>query len=207
MTKMTDWLMVIITFVYVVATIFICIYNYRSAKASRDQLEESMRQFEESNRAFVTVTLEVIKAGYAVLHIQNHGKRIAENVNIQISQAFVSIITDEDDREHVQKLCNSSFTLGIGQSWYVGIGNHMDLEKMEKELLSINISYKDAVSKYEETIVIDLKQFAWMLLYESPIEDLSQEMKKLANSTHSIGNSIQKIEKKISTAEGENANV
>lgn len=46
----TDWLMVAITFVYVVATIFICIFNGKSAKATREQIEESKRQFTESKR-------------------------------------------------------------------------------------------------------------------------------------------------------------
>lgn len=33
---MADWLMVIITAIYVIATIVICIFNGRSAKASRE---------------------------------------------------------------------------------------------------------------------------------------------------------------------------
>ena len=47
---MTDWLMVIITAVYVVATIAICYFNAKSAKAARDQLEESKQQYEKSSR-------------------------------------------------------------------------------------------------------------------------------------------------------------
>lgn len=50
MPTITDWLMVIITFVYVVATIMICIFNGRSAKATREQVLESQRQFDESKR-------------------------------------------------------------------------------------------------------------------------------------------------------------
>lgn len=46
----TDWLMVIITAIYVGATIFIYHANSVSAKATRDQLEESKRQFEETKR-------------------------------------------------------------------------------------------------------------------------------------------------------------
>ena len=46
----TDWLMVIITFVYVVATILICIFNGRSAKATNNQVSESQRQYEETKR-------------------------------------------------------------------------------------------------------------------------------------------------------------
>lgn len=50
MPTITDWLMVIITFVYVAATILICIFNGRSAKATQEQVAESQRQFDESKR-------------------------------------------------------------------------------------------------------------------------------------------------------------
>lgn len=44
----TDWLMVIITGIYVVATIFICVFNYRSANASKEQLHEMKKQQEQN---------------------------------------------------------------------------------------------------------------------------------------------------------------
>lgn len=46
-------LMVVITFIYVLATVFIFVANYKSAKATREQLEESKRQFKESQRLSV----------------------------------------------------------------------------------------------------------------------------------------------------------
>lgn len=49
MPSVTDWLMVAITAVYVVATIFICWANLKSAKASKEQLEEMRRQYSEEN--------------------------------------------------------------------------------------------------------------------------------------------------------------
>ena len=42
--------MVIITFVYVIATIIICSANIKSAKVTKEQLEESKRQFEASQK-------------------------------------------------------------------------------------------------------------------------------------------------------------
>lgn len=185
--------MVVITAVYVVATIFICWANIKSAKATKEQVAEAKRQFEESNRAFVTVAFEVIRSGLAVLHIQNHGNRIASNVKLQVSSAFVSNMANISDREHVERLSESVFTLGIGQSWYICIGSHLEIEQMSSELLSVEISYEDFESKYNETTIIDLKQYLWALLYESPTEDLYQEMKKLTKSIQSIDKSIQKI--------------
>lgn len=43
-SSITDWLMVIITFVYVVATVIICVFNGKSAKAAREQLAEAQKQ-------------------------------------------------------------------------------------------------------------------------------------------------------------------
>ena len=59
MPSITDWLMVGITFVYVVATIFICRANIRSAKASKEQLAEMKREHEESIRLQVIPFLQV----------------------------------------------------------------------------------------------------------------------------------------------------
>ena len=48
--SITDWLMVGITVVYVIATVFICWANFSSARASKAQVEESKRQYEETKR-------------------------------------------------------------------------------------------------------------------------------------------------------------
>lgn len=206
MPTITDWLMVIITVIYVIATIMICLANIRSAKATREQLAEAKRQFEESNRALVTVSFEIIKSGLAVLHIQNIGKRVASTVNLKISSDFVSNIEDEFDRSHIEKLIESTFTLGVGQSWYICLGSNLDIERISKKLLLIDISYVDCKSKYNEKIAIDLKQYYWALMYESPTEDLYQEMKKLTKSVQSIDKSIKKLQKDLSTSKEGNTN-
>lgn len=43
-------LMVIITLMYVLATILICYFNGKSAKATQDQIKESRKQYEETKR-------------------------------------------------------------------------------------------------------------------------------------------------------------
>ena len=50
MPMVTDWIMVGITFVYVVATIAIWFANHKSASATEKQLVESKRQFDETKR-------------------------------------------------------------------------------------------------------------------------------------------------------------
>lgn len=45
-----QWILISITFVYVIATILISIFNFRSAKATREQVQESKRQYSETKR-------------------------------------------------------------------------------------------------------------------------------------------------------------
>ncbi len=60
MESITDWLMVIITSIYVVATILICFYNAKAAKATADQTEEIRTQFYTVNRPIITVEIVLI---------------------------------------------------------------------------------------------------------------------------------------------------
>ncbi len=59
MPTITDWLMVGITAIYVIATIFICIANFRAAKATREQVAESKLQLEETQRLQVMPYLQL----------------------------------------------------------------------------------------------------------------------------------------------------
>ena len=193
MPTITDWLMVAVTFVYVIATIFICTANIKSARATRDQLTESKRQFDEENRAFVTVTFEVIRGGLAVLCIENHGKQVANHVKVRISNEFIDNMDDNGSKELIKKLCEASFTLGIGRKWYACLGSHLDLKHLSKVPLTVDISYSDGSGGHEETTLIDLSQYLWAIIYDSPEEDAKQELSKMAKS-------MQAIEKKLPKA-------
>lgn len=46
----TDWIMVVITAIYVITTVLILLANRKAAKAAKEQLEESKREFEETRR-------------------------------------------------------------------------------------------------------------------------------------------------------------
>lgn len=188
MPTITDWLMVIITFVYVVATVFICWANIKSAKATRDQLAESKRQFDEENRAFVTVTFDIVRSGLAVLCIENHGKQVANNVEIRISSEFVENISDDGSKERIKDLCKSSFALGIGRRWYACLGSHLELGVLSKVPLSIDISYSDGQGQHTETTTIELKQYLWSMIYDSAAEDTRKELAKIAKTMQTLEN-------------------
>ena len=58
-TNITEWIMVVITATYVVATIVICVFNYKTAKAANLQIQESKRQFDETRRLQIMPYLQV----------------------------------------------------------------------------------------------------------------------------------------------------
>lgn len=170
------------------------IFNYRSAKATREQLAESKRQFEENNRAFVTVTFETIRGSLLVLNIHNHGHQVANNVSVKINPEFIANVPD---KEYLVKLCESSFTLGVDKSWFVCFGGTPELGKISNIPLKITICYSDIFSTYSESTTIDLKQYLWSIIYDSPTEDTYQEMKKMTKSIQSMDKSIQKLQKRM----------
>ena len=100
---MTDWLMVIITAVYVAATIVICVFNGKSAKAAkeqtetaRQQIDEMIRQYNESNRPIVIVRFEIIRSGLLCFVLENIGPVVAEDIKIRINDEFIDNLEKED---------------------------------------------------------------------------------------------------------------
>lgn len=83
-----DWAMVIITAVYVVATIFICCANIKSAKASQAQLTEMQRQFAESNRPEIEVEFHYLRRTWYVVRFVNRGEKTAQQRENQHSAKF-----------------------------------------------------------------------------------------------------------------------
>ena len=63
MPTITDWIMVGITAVYVAATIIISLANMKSAKATREQLTESKRQYDDKKRLEVMPYIQVENNG------------------------------------------------------------------------------------------------------------------------------------------------
>jgi hypothetical protein len=195
---MADWIMIIITAVYVVATIFISYFNHQSAKATREQVSESVRQFNEANRAFITVTFECIRNESCVLHIHNHGKRIAENVNIKLNQDFIDAYIYSDEKERIKPLCSSVFNIGIGQSWYYLLFYNNEFYRFVDIPLNIEISYKDNNESYVEKLTYDLSQYTWAIAYNSDLSDISTCVNKL---TKSVGNLEKTITEAISESD------
>ena len=145
----TDWLMVGITAVYVIATIFIWIANYKSAQATHDQLEESKRQFEETKKAnqqqleTMRLQLEESKRQYE----ENRRLDIMPYLQLKITDRFsfpdtkieLYILDGSFDKNAFEDRCISGCELrNIGR----GTAKDIDCESFECEIPSTDVKFR-----------------------------------------------------------------
>lgn len=149
MNNNNGFVMAVLTFVYVIATIFICIFNGKSASATRRQTEEAQRQFEESNRAHVIPRFVTLEGQLYCLAFHNIGKTMAEKLIINISAKWLECLRSTEKNSSVadtlQKLKDIEIFLPADDKYVYsicvpadGTGDYMKL--CEKPLI-IDIQY------------------------------------------------------------------
>lgn len=182
---MADWLMVIITAIYVIATIVICVFNGKSAKAAREQTEtakqqidEMIRQYNESNRPFIIVRFEIIRSGLLCFVIENIGPLAATDVRITINEDFIDNLEKQDKQIRLREISESTLFLSSHQKLHILLGGQTQFSKISAVRAVFDITYN---GKYAEHTEIDLWQYRFMLSYSSELEDISQHLKKLEN--------------------------
>lgn len=200
---MADWLMVIITAIYVVATIFICVYNGRSAKAANEQTEaarnqtkEMIDQFKAVNRPFVTIRFDIIRSGLLCFIIENEGPLPAHNVQVKINDDFLDNI-DADDKSRLEELNDATFYLASHQKLTVCLGGQPSFVNISKVVAKFDISYDE----FEEHTEIDLNQYKFLIVYNSPVEDISQHLKKIREEDKAFHKNFLKAMEKPSSVQ------
>ena len=186
---MTDWLMVIITAVYVVATIIICIFNGRSAKAAKEQTEtakqqiaEMIKQYNESNRPIVTIRFDIIRSGLLCFVLENIGPVGASNVKVSINDEFIDNLESAEKSTRIREITESVLYLSSHQKVFIFLGGQSLFSKIAEVKALIDITYGDNYSEHTE---IDLWQYRFMLLYTSELEDISHHLKKIEEESKS----------------------
>ena len=197
-TDWSSWALVGITLVYVIATILICWFTCRSAKAMQEQTKELQRQFDETNRPNIDVTLH-IAGDRACLKIENTGKKLAKNLRININDNFINFakglregIPMENQTFHwdaasesLVKLNDSVFSIGVEQRWFVYMFPVLDFQKFGESnvpLLEIDISYEDNRQTYSEHATIDFTQYGWVMPYDSSLADINRHLQKISDT-------------------------
>lgn len=190
-------IMVIITAIYAITTIIICVFNYKSAKATRDQveiskkqIEEMIKQYNEINRPLVTIRFEVIRSGLLCFIVENKGPQPAHDVTITFNDSFINNLPDEQRKNHLQELKQAKLFLASHQKMIITVDGQPMFSKIAKEKAIVKITYDN----FDELTEIDLNQYGMFLMYNSPLEDISQKIKKICEQDENFHRALlQKI--------------
>jgi hypothetical protein len=182
---LTDWIMIVITFIYVIATILICVSNKRSADAAKMQTEEMIKQYNETNRPYVIVRFEVIRGGLLCFVLENVGNMPAYSLNVKMNKAFIDNIPEKDK---IMELATADdIYLAPGQKIFVTIGGQPVYDKVSIIPAEFELTYN---KEYKGKFVIDLKQYGYMLTYESPEADIANYIKKMLEDNKKLGHQL-----------------
>jgi cell division protein FtsL len=193
MPTITDWLMVAITLIYVVATIFICIANIQSAKASREQMEESKRQFYTINRPIVSVELVGLKRSFWVLKFTNHGNQTAFNTRIILDEQFIDSV-EEKAKPVLRKNSNKVRTIGVNQSYNLYFATNEYSEYRNKPNIKGKIIYNGWDSSiYAEDFEVEVENYATFFSTKSEIGDLNKKIEEQTRELEGIKNMLERI--------------
>ena len=190
---MADWAMVILTGIYVIATILICRFNYGATKASREQLAEMRRQFDEENRPYITVELILERRLFYGLRFTNHGKRVANHVSIQLDQSFLDSISKESFKTALNKAQGKECIIGVGQHYDLFIGSTELRKQNEHVVISGQVKYCDGNSNYSEEFSIDFDSYATFYSVESDTEIFLEKFKNQTETLVSINRALWEL--------------
>ena len=188
----TDWLMVIITAVYVVATIFICSANMKSAKATREQLAEAKRQYEEEHRPYITYQFIFERRTWYGMRFTNHGRRVANHVQIKLTKEFIDSVSKGVFSKELRELKDKEFTLGIGQSYDIFFVAREFRDNPDKKPISGEILYQDEMTTYHERFSIDFEKYGTIFSVNSADDDLHEDLKNLTKELQHIHRTLEK---------------
>ena len=188
----SDWAMVFITLVYVIATIFICWANFKSAKVSKEQLIEMQKQFEENSRPYVEVEFIFVKRAFYGLRFINNGNVVAKNVSIKLSSDFIDSL-EISMKEMLIKQEGKKCIIGAHQSYDLYFGTCEYLKKNCKVPANGKITYFANGEEYEEHFSVDLENYMTIFSVNSEHEDLLNIIKKQNSILKEIKQSVDNL--------------
>ena len=199
-----EWAMVIITAIYVVATICIMRANQKAANAAKAQLKETQQQFYAINRPHVSVEVIFERKCYWGLRFTNHGNQTAFHTILQFDPAFIESLPQDSFRQMVQDATKKSFVLGINQHYDLYIGSHEYGHSTRHPIVgSVTYTgYDDAI--YSEDFNIDMGNYATVYSLKTSEEDLMERLDKQNKLLEQTNQLLSCIVNKLPDKEEEN---
>ena len=189
MPLITDWLMVVITFVYVVATIFICWANIKSAKASKEELAEMKRQYADENRPRIEIEFCYERRTWYIVRFINHGRLTAQHVKIILEEEFIDSLPEPGFQDTLRKQREKECIIGVGQHYDLYIASNELRGNPNMKPVTGKLSYQDESGKYESDIYIDLENYA--TFFSSTSDDpMVKELKNIKKEIEGLKRAI-----------------
>lgn len=191
MPMITDWLMVGITTVYVIATFFICCANMKASEAAKAQLDEMRKQYNEDNRPIIEAELVFLNREWYVLRFVNHGKHTAQHVKIELSDKFVDSLPNENMKSLIEKQKGKECIIGVNQHYDLFIGNSSLRDSNDIKPICGKISYEANGCGYSSEIYIDIEHYMTFFSADSDEEKLREAIKENTKALKEIRNALK----------------
>lgn len=193
MPTITDWLMVVITAVYVIATIAICWANIKAANATKAQLEEMKRQYAEENRPIIGTEFHYERRNWYIIRFVNHGRQTAQHVKIELDQEFIESLPEEAYKSILLKEKGKECIIGVGQHYDLYVGSNAMRDNPNMRPVTGNIYYDGYQNSYSDKVFIDLKNYMTFFSSTTDNDDLLKAVKKNAEELKGIRNELQSL--------------
>lgn len=162
-----DWLLVWITYLSVLSSMFMVFITYLSLRNSKEQndkilqqnkeqLDEIKKEREEAQRARLVFDIIINKTAY-FLRIRNIGKENAFNVSINVNKDFIQNLED-NDQVFFKKIKQTFYVLtDTPKYFFIGLSTNVTKRWNYKDIsLSLNGTYCD---NYQIKENINMNQF------------------------------------------------
>lgn len=186
MPLITDWMMVGITLIYVIATIAIWRANKKSISIMEQQVAEMKKQYEEDNRPRIEIELVLLKRQYFTLRFVNRGKITASDVLIDISQQFIDSMPENSNKELLYDIKGKTCIIGVGQCHDVYLGGMALKHTDELKPLEGKVTYESNGKTYTADFHIDVKDYATFYSVLSEEEQIVQALDRISNHLRNL---------------------
>lgn len=203
MPLITDWLMFGITAIYVIATIFICKANIKSANATRDQIAESQRQFNEENRPIIEVEFCYERRQWYIIRLKNNGKLTANKVKVELSQEFIDSLPEESFRKALEKCTEKECIIGVGQCYDLFIGSNKLRENQNMKPVVGKITYVSNNREFVSDVFVDLSNYMNFYSSDTDQSDLIKAINSCTKELKNISNTISTLKEFLAKKEEE----
>ena len=155
----SNWILVIVTAVYTIATVAICIANWKSASAAKRQAEEMTRQYQDSIRARIAIRFDKKCPTDRNIVLKNVGKQDADGVRLTVDREFMEELNKAWPENLLKVAASSTIHIAAGQEFWVFVGFASTIDRLKTTNAKLLVRYRAENSAYEETAEIDFSQY------------------------------------------------